>query len=57
MREVKVTYENGEEMYTAMAKNVTDEEIRNYFKIGTPFNIGYGEHDRMEIVKKVEILK
>lgn len=57
LREVRVTYSNGETIGTDMAAGLTDAEILDYFRIGRWFNIGHGEHDLMAAVEKVEILK
>jgi len=57
LREVKVTYENGTIIETCMAKNITDEEIKDYFKIGKVFNLGEGENDLLARVKEVQIIK
>jgi hypothetical protein len=53
MRSVKVTFENGETIDTSI--NGTDEEIKNYYKVGKEFNIGHNE-DNMQKVKSVDIL-
>ena len=55
MREVKVTYSNGDVIETDI--NGTDKEIKEYFKIGRVFNVGRGVNDELAKVKKVEILK
>ena len=34
--------------------SVTDEEIRKYYGVGTTFNVGEGENDKMAKVAKVE---
>ena len=57
LREVKVTYSNGDVVYTSMAASLTDQDIKNYFRIGKKFNVGSGGKDKMAKVKKVEILK
>lgn len=56
LRSVKVTYDNGDVVHTNMAADLTDDEIRDYFKIGKTFNIGDGPNDKMVKVKDVEIL-
>jgi hypothetical protein len=40
-----------------MGANVTDQEIRDYFKIGSLFNIGCSAYDLMAEVEKVEIIR
>ena len=57
LRKVKVTYSNGDVVYTSMAANLTDQDIKNYFRIGKKFNIGSGGRDKIASVKKVKILK
>jgi len=58
MREVKVTYANGDVVHTSMAAGLTDKEILNYFAVGRAFNIGgMGEHDNMQRIVKTEIIK
>lgn len=57
LRSVKVTYDNGKVITTSMAANLSDKQIKDYFKIGKQFNIGSGEKDLMAKVKKVEILE
>jgi len=56
-RKVKVTFSNGDSITTNMNPRLTDQEIKDYYKIGRSFNIGNGEHDNMQTVSKVEILK
>lgn len=53
MRTVKVKFENGKEITTSI--NGTDEEIKNYYKVGREFNIGDGVEDDMQKVKSVQI--
>ena len=57
MRTVKVTFSNDDSITTDMNPRLTDQEIRDYYKIGRSFNIGNGGHDNMQTVSKVEILK
>jgi hypothetical protein len=57
MREVKVTYANGDVVHTSMAAGLTDKEILNYFAVGKAFNIGAGEYDNMQRIVKTEIIK
>lgn len=57
MRSVKVTYSDGSELRTSMSKNLSNKEIRDYFKVGRVFNIGSGIKDKLVKVKKVTILK
>ena len=49
----KVTAECGYTWSTEI--NGTDEEIRNYFKLGSLINVGRGENDRMVKIAKVQI--
>lgn len=57
LREVKVTYSNGEVIETSMASHLTNAEIRKYFKIGKVFNVGKGASDELAKVKSVKILR
>jgi hypothetical protein len=56
LRTVKVTYDTGDITETNMAAHLTDDEIREYYRVGKSFNIGSGETDKMAKVKSVEIL-
>lgn len=55
MRSVTVKYENGDVVNTSVAKHLTDEEIRDYFKVGTKFNVGLGPQDNMQTIEEVII--
>ncbi len=55
MRTAIVTYDNGH--VDTVNINGTDEEIREYFKIGRYFNLGNGELDLMAKVYDVEIIQ
>ena len=58
LRSVKVNFDNGDSLTTSMAKDLTDDEIKDYYKIGKSFNLGDGSGgDKMAKVKSVEILK
>ena len=60
LRAVKVTFANGNTVTTSMAAHLTDDEIKNYYKIGKQFNLGSGANgveDNMQPVTNVEILK
>ena len=58
LRAVEVKFTDGEKVTTNMAADVTDAEIREYYKVGTVFNLGDGGGgDRMGEVKSVRILK
>jgi len=57
LREVKVTFTNGESFITSMASKLTDQEIKAYYRVGKVFNVGRGDKDRMTKVKNVRILK
>ena len=54
---VNVTYENGEVVPTEVNADMTEDEIREYFKPGKEFNIGTGNKDNFQKVKSIEILK
>lgn len=51
---VKVTFDNGDHLLTEI--NGTEESVREYYRIGKVFNIGVGEHDKMQRVAEVEFL-
>jgi hypothetical protein len=55
LREVEVTYSNKRKINTSMAANLSDSEIREYFKVGKRFNIGSGIKDKIAYVKSVKI--
>ena len=57
LREVEVTFSDGNVIKTNMAAHLTDEEIKNYYKVGSEFNVGSGPKDKMAKVKSVKILK
>lgn len=56
LRSVKVTFGNGDVIKTNMASDLTDEEIKDYYKIGRTFNIGAGNRRNLQKVVDVEIL-
>jgi argininosuccinate synthase len=56
LREVEITFSDGSKLETNMAAHLTDDEIKDYYKIGSSFNIGTVE-DKMVKVKSVKILK
>jgi hypothetical protein len=56
LRAVKVHFANGDTISTSMAAHLTDEQIRDYYRIGSVFNIG-NVTDNMQKVTKLEILK
>lgn len=52
---VTITYDNGDVVTTDVNGNQTDDQIREYFKVGKEFNLGNGEEDKMAKVVKVDI--
>lgn len=58
MRAVKITYSDGTEVVTNI--NGTDEEIRKYFRIGKPFNLGTSapdiQEDNVQRVTSIEFI-
>ena len=54
LRSIKVTYSNGHIIETSMAAHLTDQDIKDYFKIGKVFNIG-NVSDDLQRVTNVEI--
>lgn len=56
LRSVKITYDTGDIVHTSMSGKLTDQEIKDYYQIGSTFNIGSGPEDKMAKVEKVEIL-
>ncbi|MCK5022835.1 MAG: hypothetical protein KAS04_01545 [Candidatus Aenigmarchaeota archaeon] len=52
---VRVYYTNGTNQAANVNENLTDSQIRSYFKIGERVNIGRGENDRMTSIKKIVI--
>jgi len=57
LREVEVTFADGNVIKTSMAAHLTDEQIKDYYKVGSEFNVGSGSKDKMVKVKSVKILK
>lgn len=56
LRVVQITYEGGDVVTTSMAGNLTDKDIKEYFRIGRKFNIGSSK-EKIRAVKSVIILK
>lgn len=56
LRSVKVTYADGNIIYTDMAAGLTDNEILSYFAVGKVFNIGNVD-DNLQAVTECEIIK
>ncbi len=56
LREVKVSFGNGDVIHTNMAAGLTDQEIKDYYKIGRIFNLG-AVGDNMQKVIKLQIIK
>jgi len=56
LRSVKVYFDNGDTINTSMASTLSNEQIREYYKIGKYFNLG-NVNDLMAKVIKVDILK
>ncbi len=56
LRVIRITFSDGDVINTNMAENITDDEIKNYYKIGRIFNLGIVD-DKLVRVTKVEILK
>jgi len=56
LRSIKVTFENGVSFETAMAANLTNGQMLDYYAVGRVFNIGI-MNDDMVAVSHAEILK
>ena len=54
LRSATITYSDGSVISTSLSGGLTDKKIREYFKIGKPFNIGNVE-DNMQTVVKCDI--
>lgn len=54
MRSAKITYNDGTVINTSLNADLTDKEIREYFKIGRIFNIG-SINDNLQTVVNCEI--
>ena len=54
MRLVKVGFKNGDSITTRI--NGTEQEIRDWYKIGSPFNLGIVD-DNIQKVVSLEFLK
>ena len=57
LREVEIIFSDGSKIETNMASHLTDDQIKDYYKIGSTFNLGHGERDKMVKVKSVHIIK
>jgi len=56
LRAVKVMFDSGDSITTSMAAHLSDDDIRDYYKIGRVFNIG-NVTDLLAKVATVTILK
>lgn len=56
MKAVKVDYDNGDTIATSVNPNVSDDDIREYFKVGSEINIGDAPNDKMAKITNVEIV-
>lgn len=56
LRCVKVTFSDGDTITTEMNSELSDDEIRSYYRIGRVFNLGC-VNDRLVKVTNVEILR
>ena len=55
---VTVFYSDGSKISTSMNPNLTDKEVKSYFKVGKVFEMSnYGEKEVMAKVKKVRIYR
>jgi hypothetical protein len=52
----KVTYSDGTVITSSINPNISDDEIRKYYRVGSKVNIGRGEHDKMVKIVSVEVL-
>lgn len=57
LRQVEVTYDNGEVITTSMNSELKNSEIHEYFKIGRVFNIGSNGQDLLCKVKSINIIQ
>lgn len=55
LRVVKVTFSDGDTITTEMNSELSDNEIRSYYKIGRVFNLGC-VNDRLVKVTNVDII-
>lgn len=56
LRAIEVKFSSGNFIRTNMAAEITDKEIRDYYRIGLRLNVGRGEHDYFETIEQVNIL-
>ena len=56
MRSVKVHFADGSSLTTSMSADLSDEQVKQYYKVGALFNIGSGAKDRMVKIKKIDLL-
>lgn len=52
---VTIYYTNNTKLESSVNPNLTDKEVYDYYKVGRVFNVGRGEHDYFQKVKKVVI--
>jgi hypothetical protein len=57
MKSVIVKYTNDVTIGTSVNPDVSDEDIRQYFKVGSIVNVGDGEYDRVEKIVSVNIIE
>jgi hypothetical protein len=55
LKYVRVYYSNGKNIPTEMNPNLTDAQIRNYYRVGKSFNVGVYPKEVMAKVTKVVI--
>lgn len=51
---VKVTFKGGNHLTTGI--NGTREEVLDYYRVGSEFNVGRGPEDHMETVERVDFI-
>lgn len=54
--DVTVKFDNGDVINTNVNGNQTDEQIRDYYKVGKTFNLGYNEETEDTLAKVVEVI-
>ena len=52
----KVTYSDGTVITSSINPNMSDDEIKKYYRIGSKVNIGRGDRDKIVKIVDVEVL-
>ena len=53
--QVKVTFDDGDYLKTRI-NGKTEDDVRDYYSVGSTLNVGSGPNDNIKTITKVEIL-